>query len=62
MHLCDEVPNILLLDPSHVDAVSTASYHTALTQNKEHEHPTKVKQEKVKSIPSYNIHLDLSLF
>ena len=52
VHLFDEVPNILLLDPSHVDTVSAASYHTALTRDKKPEHPTKVKQEKMKIIPS----------
>ena len=65
MHLCDEVPNILLLDPSHVDTVSAASYHTALTHDKE---PTKVniqgKQEKSfeqKIIPSHIVIIVLSL-
>ena len=38
----DGVPNTLLLEPSHVDTVSLASYHTAVTTDKGPKHPAKV--------------------
>ena len=48
----DEVPNTLLLEPSHVDTMSVASYHTALTHDKEFEHPAKVKKRRFDRVDS----------